>query len=141
MDEVSSMKPLACCSFDSKDATWIVPLRSSDPMVEGQGLSADSEEKRGPASDIDTELVNSLKALDPERPIRAGLLSKDMQIIHVLTSTADEIRLMHRRAFRRLRSSGSATASPVSSTSLTLASLWGYRSIRRHWLIGTLTIA
>jgi hypothetical protein len=39
-----------------------------------KGLSADSEEKREPASDIDTALVNSLKALDPERPIREGLL-------------------------------------------------------------------
>jgi hypothetical protein len=31
---------------------------------------ADSEEKREPVSDIDTVLVDSLKALDPERPIR-----------------------------------------------------------------------
>ena len=29
-----------------------------------------AEEKHEPASDIDTELVNSLKALDPKRPIR-----------------------------------------------------------------------
>jgi hypothetical protein len=31
---------------------------------------ADSEEKREPASDIDTVVVDSLKALDPNRPIR-----------------------------------------------------------------------
>ena len=37
-------------------------------MLEGPG--ADSEEKREPASDIDTALVDSLKALDPKRPIR-----------------------------------------------------------------------
>ena len=35
-----------------------------------EGLSADSEEKREPASDIDAVVVDSLKALDPERPIR-----------------------------------------------------------------------
>jgi hypothetical protein len=37
-------------------------------MVEGP--SADSEEKREPVSDINTEVVDSLKALDPKRPIR-----------------------------------------------------------------------
>ena len=31
---------------------------------------ADSEEKHEPASDIDTAVVDSLKALDPEWPIR-----------------------------------------------------------------------
>ena len=35
-----------------------------------KGRGADSEEKREPASDIDTATVDSLKALDPERPIR-----------------------------------------------------------------------
>jgi uncharacterized glyoxalase superfamily metalloenzyme YdcJ len=35
-----------------------------------KGLGADSEEKREPVSDIDTAVVDSLKALDPERPIR-----------------------------------------------------------------------
>jgi hypothetical protein len=37
-------------------------------MMEGPG--AESEEKREPASDIDTAVVDSLKVLDPERPIR-----------------------------------------------------------------------
>ena len=32
--------------------------------------SADSEEKREPVSDIDTAVVDSLKVLDPKRPIR-----------------------------------------------------------------------
>jgi hypothetical protein len=31
---------------------------------------AEFEEKREPVSDIDTAVVDSLKALDPERPIR-----------------------------------------------------------------------
>jgi hypothetical protein len=35
-----------------------------------EGPSADSEEKHEPVSDIDTFVVDSLKALDPERPIR-----------------------------------------------------------------------
>ena len=37
-------------------------------MMEGPG--ADSEEKHEPASDIDTAVVDSLKVLDPNRPIR-----------------------------------------------------------------------
>jgi hypothetical protein len=36
-----------------------------------KGLGADSEEKHEPASDIDAAVVvDSLKALDPNRPIR-----------------------------------------------------------------------
>src|SRR5580692_4978792 len=35
-----------------------------------EGPGADSEEKHEPASDIDTVVVDSLKALDPKRPIR-----------------------------------------------------------------------
>jgi hypothetical protein len=33
------------------------------------GPGADSKEKRAPVSDINTALVNRLKALDPNRPI------------------------------------------------------------------------
>jgi hypothetical protein len=36
----------------------------------GRALGADSEEKHEPVSDIDTVPVDSLKALDPDRPIR-----------------------------------------------------------------------
>ena len=35
-----------------------------------EGPWTDSEEKREPVSDIDTEAADSLKALDPKRPIR-----------------------------------------------------------------------
>jgi hypothetical protein len=35
-----------------------------------KGLGADSEEKHEPATDIDTVAVDSLKALDPNGPIR-----------------------------------------------------------------------
>ena len=37
-------------------------------MMEGPG--AESEEKHEPASDIDTAVADSLKALDPKWPIR-----------------------------------------------------------------------
>ena len=33
-------------------------------------IGAESEEKREPVSDIDTGVVDSLKVLDPDRPIR-----------------------------------------------------------------------
>jgi hypothetical protein len=35
-----------------------------------KGLGTVSEEKHEPVSDIDTAVVDSLKVLDPERPIR-----------------------------------------------------------------------
>ena len=53
---------------DGKAASKIVPPRLRIPCW--KGLGADSEEKREPASDIDTAAVDSLKVLDPERPIR-----------------------------------------------------------------------
>ena len=40
-----------------------------------KGLGADSEEKHEPARDVDTVLVDSLKALDPNRPIREATRS------------------------------------------------------------------
>ena len=42
---------------------------------DGRGLGADSEEKHEPVSDIDTAEVDSLKALDPNRPIREADIS------------------------------------------------------------------
>ena len=41
-----------------------------------EGPGADSEEKRGPVSDIDTAVVDSLKVLDPKRPIREAEVPK-----------------------------------------------------------------
>ena len=49
-------------------ARKIVPPRLRIPLW--KGLGADSEEKHEPASDIDTAVVDSLKVLDPKRPIR-----------------------------------------------------------------------
>src|SRR5450631_2425627 len=53
---------------DGKAAYEIVPPRLRIPWWKGP--SADSEEKHEPVSDIDTAVVDSLKALDLERPIR-----------------------------------------------------------------------
>ena len=57
-----------CRSIDGKAARKIVPPRLRMPYWEG--LGADSEEKHEPVSDIDTVVVDSLKALDPKWPIR-----------------------------------------------------------------------
>src|SRR5471030_3229690 len=68
MDEVSSYVRLDLPSPDGKAVPKIVPPRLRIPYW--KGLGADSEEKREPASDIDTVVVDSLKVLDPGRPIR-----------------------------------------------------------------------
>src|SRR3974390_3714403 len=62
------MSAWTCRSFDGKAAVKIVPPRPRIPVW--KGLGADSEEKREPVSDIDTAVVDSLKVLDPKRPIR-----------------------------------------------------------------------
>jgi hypothetical protein len=62
------MSAWTCRQFAGKAAQEIVPPRSRIPCW--KGLGADSEEKREPVSDIDAGVVDSLKALDPERPIR-----------------------------------------------------------------------
>ena len=46
-----------------------------------KGLGADSEEKHEPVSDIDTAVVDSLKALDPNRPIREATAKADMRAV------------------------------------------------------------
>ena len=53
---------------DGKAVHKIVPPRPRIPCW--KGLSADSEEKHEPVSDIDTAAADSLKVLDPKRPIR-----------------------------------------------------------------------
>ena len=68
MDEARSHVRLDLPSANGKAAVKIVPPRSRTPCWKGPG--ADSEEKHEPASDTDTVLVESLKALDPVRPIR-----------------------------------------------------------------------
>src|SRR5260370_39120197 len=62
------MSAWICLSIDGKADHRIVPPRPRIPWWKGPG--ADSEEKQEPASDIDIVVVDSLKALDPKRPIR-----------------------------------------------------------------------
>jgi hypothetical protein len=62
------MSAWTCRSINGKAAEEIVPPRSRIPWW--KGLGADSGEKREPVSDIDTAAVDSLKVLDPNRPIR-----------------------------------------------------------------------
>ena len=45
-----------------------------------KGLGADSEEKREPASAIEPAVVKSLKALDPNRPIREADIVEPTQL-------------------------------------------------------------
>src|SRR6476659_1938108 len=68
------MSAWTCRSFDGKAAVKIVPPRPRIPWW--KGLGADSEEKREPVSDIDTEAADSLKALDPKRPLREADMTR-----------------------------------------------------------------
>src|SRR5882757_299557 len=76
MDEVSSHVCLVLPSTDGKAAPKIVPPRLRIPYW--KGLGADSEEKHEPASDIDTVVADSLKVLDPKRPIREADITVDL---------------------------------------------------------------
>ncbi|MGE5163490.1 MAG: hypothetical protein ACM3IH_05630, partial [Sphingobacteriales bacterium] len=83
-----------------------------------KGLGADSEEKREPASDIDTILVDSLKALDPNRPIREADISP-ARLDRLLTAPALPLRaavlvtrVRTRKPFTNENWARVATASP-----------------------------
>jgi hypothetical protein len=63
-----------------------------------EGLGVESEEKREPASDIDTAEVDSLKVLDPEWPIReADILRSADYLRHqrILDETAVKTVMLH----------------------------------------------
>ena len=78
MDKVSSYVCLDLPSLDGKVARKIVPPRLR--ILWWKGLSAESEEKREPASNIDTATLDSLKALDPAERLRG------LQVDHQLKS-------------------------------------------------------
>src|SRR4029453_7069793 len=59
-------EPAVHLTARSPERLFHLVLESHD----GRAPGADSEEKHEPVSDIDTVLVDSLKALDPEWPIR-----------------------------------------------------------------------
>ena len=52
-----------------------------------KGLGADSEEKHEPVSDIDAVMMDSLKALDPKRPIREADIAPDECPLMTVVST------------------------------------------------------
>src|SRR6266403_2356121 len=90
MDEVSSHVCLVLPSTDGKAARKIVPPRLRIPYW--KGLGADSEEKHEPVSDIDTVVVDSLKALDPKRPIREADIAQRSR--HVRLVPAAEVAVL-----------------------------------------------
>jgi hypothetical protein len=67
-----------------------------------EGPQADSEEKREPVSDIDIAVVDSLKVLDPNRPIREadiGAIQRTRGKIRIDRSAVQD-RSRHSRAAR-----------------------------------------
>ena len=59
----------------SKKWSWLKAWAMQIARRRGKGLGADSEEKREPVGDIDIAVVDSLKVLDPRRPIREADMS------------------------------------------------------------------
>jgi hypothetical protein len=59
------------------DDRSVIPRRALFAFRAWKGLGADSKEKREPASDINTCAVDSLKVLDPERPIGEADIAED----------------------------------------------------------------
>jgi hypothetical protein len=55
-----------------------------------KGLGADSEEKHEPARDIDTVAVDSLKALDPNRPIREADIERGRRRADFVAEVGDD---------------------------------------------------
>ena len=75
MDEVSSyvrLVPAVRLTARPPKRLFRLVFESHD----GRALGADSEEKHEPVSDIDTVGVDSLKALDPEWPIREAVVER-----------------------------------------------------------------
>ena len=91
---------------DAKAAQRIVPPRPRIPSW--KGLSADSEEKREPVSDIDTAAVDSLKVLDPNRPIREADIGR--LCVPKTSPKTPELAGIRWLAWRRLVSSSSPSA-------------------------------
>ena len=58
---------------------------------DGRAPGADSEEKHEPVSDIDTVVMDSLKALDPEWPIREADIARAFMSTRPSTTLADSV--------------------------------------------------
>src|SRR5665647_20925 len=99
-------------SSDGKADPKIVPPRPRIPSW--KGLSADSEEKREPVSDINTAVVDSLKVLDPNRPIREA----DIGRLPKTSSKTPELAGIRWLAWRRLVCSSSPSATCAQTSGL-----------------------
>src|SRR6266404_2047462 len=81
-----------CRSTDGKAADKIVPPRLRIPYWKGPG--AESEEKHEPVSDIDTATpVDSLKVLDPKRPIREADIAQCSPHVSKVPDSGNELPL------------------------------------------------
>ena len=101
MDEVSSSVRLDLpLKSDGKAALQIVPPRLRIPCWKGRG--ADSEEKHEPASDIDTVVVDSLKALDPRLEKRTAKSYCSQYMMNSLKVSTQDLRHAQ-RLLRNLR--------------------------------------
>ena len=59
-------------------------------------FGADSEEKHEPVSDIDTAAADSLKVLDPKRPIREADIWSDSEVRHRLAEWGNAVLIIRR---------------------------------------------
>src|SRR5882724_8021712 len=89
---------------NGKATPKIVPPRLRLPCW--KGLGADSEEKHEPASGVDTELVDSLKSLDPERPIREAHIAAVSELICLLSPCSHKQRVTWRGRLAAKRQNG-----------------------------------
>src|SRR5262245_9571903 len=100
------MSAWTCRSSDGKAVVKIVPPRLRIPLWKGPG--ADSEEKHEPASDIDTVAVDSLKALDPQWPIREADIQKPPLSANTGREQMQQLDAATRSPRRRVRAAAAA---------------------------------
>jgi hypothetical protein len=102
------------CLQDGKAAPKIVPPRSRNPW---KGPGADSEEKHEPPSDTDTVGMDSLKALDPKRPIREADTAEsrlfDYLIADLTAARVGAPSLSHRVGCARVFEAGGDAQEPI----------------------------
>jgi hypothetical protein len=87
MDEVSSQCLLGFCRRLTARPPERCSASSSNPYW--KGLGADSEEKHEPVSDIDTVVVDSLKALDPNGRLEKQTFVRGHGLIRFLPLPTD----------------------------------------------------
>jgi hypothetical protein len=86
------------CQSAGKAALKIVPLLPR--TLCWKGVSAYSEEKHEPVSDINIAIVDSLKALDPKRPIREADIGRSrLNVCAALSGTSRDDRPSFARQF------------------------------------------